>query len=870
MNCNCEKAPEFPTKAFIPGPIEIPINFRAVTIPADQGDDTTNPPLNGAYRNVVLQYAANNHTYIYSSDGIPVMLVGGINFDDIANRPKYDGQPMTSDTDIPDLTDEVETLEEQIQALATDFSYKGSVEDYDHLPSDAATGDVYTTLDTGLIYVWDGSQWVALNKYPDVFVGTDGTNPGTEGLVPAPTAADAGKVLSADGGWVDNESFYDVKIQSLRTDKTYNEIKNAWESGKIVRFSGLYNNLFWFDAKPKGSNNSYPIPVYGNNRYIYTLNGDVDYNATGTPSIVYLKLTKQSSGDWQNLPLSANTEPVVNLRPSDLSTTVPDYKVPSITVLKNALAEKEPVTIVNAGAPTTSTTAVSVGQQYYDSTNNKLYYCSAITAQGTDPETYEYTWSSFGPNVVQTTGTSTTDVMSQNATTSMIFADPSTAMRIRIGSGSNAGTDSVGIGKNASGYMSGCVAIGRNADAHNQYTMAIGAQSSATNQGAIALGAYSSASHDGEMNIGSSSTTYGYNNTNYRLLSGVYDPQNAHDAATKGYVDARGITFLSTADYDTPSGNPTSIDLKNLAPGIYRATEDLNVYQPSGIVIPANSTLWILAKNGAPGGYGAYAIYEAYGQELRFIFNNVDFGWFLTSYNVKNNLTTTTAGSPLDAVQGRALNNKIENRVKSGSGTPTSSTEGGAGTIYENVVDGKLYVCTGATPQGTTPETYIYTWEEISTASGAGLTTLSYGNSTWNDFLTAYNAGKIVYCRASSSVNPGVGDQTRMAFMAYVNNPTTPTEVEFQYVRSVSSKTAAQPCDQVFVYKLTSASGGTWTVESRNVTYKVAAGTNVTTSYSNGTVTINADAPVITMTDTDPGEGGALAANNFIAVYNAS
>lgn len=29
-------------------------------------------------------------------------------------------------------------------------------------------------------------------------------------------------------------------------------------------------------------------------------------------------------------------------------------------------------------------------------------------------------------------------------------------------------------------------------------------------------------------------------------------------------------------------------------------------------------------------------------------------------------------------------------------------------------------------------------------------------------------------------------------------------------------------------------------------------------------------APVITMTSTDPGEGGTLAANNFIAVYNAS
>lgn len=204
MACNCDKAPEFPTPAFIPGPIEIPINYRAVTIPADQGDDTTNPPLNGAYRNVVLKYAANNHVYIYSSDGIPVMLVGAVDFDDIVNRPKYNDQPMTSDTNIPDFSGDISRLEAEIQAMVTDFSYKGSVADYAHLPSDATTGDVYTTLDTGLIYVWDGSQWVALNRYPSVFTGTDGVTAGTEGLVPAPTAADAGKFLNSDGTWADN------------------------------------------------------------------------------------------------------------------------------------------------------------------------------------------------------------------------------------------------------------------------------------------------------------------------------------------------------------------------------------------------------------------------------------------------------------------------------------------------------------------------------------------------------------------------------------------------------------------------------------------------------------------------------------------
>ncbi|MBO7527026.1 MAG: collagen-like protein [Clostridia bacterium] len=121
-----------------------------------------------------------------------------------------------------------------------------------------------------------------------------------------------------------------------------------------------------------------------------------------------------------------------------------------------------------------------------------------------------------------------------------------------------------------------------------------------------------------------------------------------------------------------------------------------------------------------------------------------------------------------------------------------------------------------------------------------GLTELSYGNSTWNDFITAYNNKQIVYCRASSNSNPKTGSQTRKAFMAYVNNETTPTSVEFQYVRSISSHSATQQGDQVFVYSLTNASGGTWSVTTREMATKIVAGTNMTSSYSNGTLTLNA------------------------------
>ena len=218
-----------------------------------------------------------------------------------------------------------------------------------------------------------------------------------------------------------------------------------------------------------------------------------------------------------------------------------------------------------------------------------------------------------GPTVVQSTGTSTTDVMSQNATTSMVFADPSTKNRIQIGSSAYAPND----------YN---IALLGSADTAT--SIAIGSNASATGRGAIALGRSSSASTAGEMNIGTSDTTAGYNSSNYRLLSGVYDGQNAHDAATKGQLDSIAIqnagapttstvgtvgqlledttngklyictdttggsytwaevgagggggavTELTSADYDYPTNNPTSVALWLLPAGMYYAKDSVNI-----------------------------------------------------------------------------------------------------------------------------------------------------------------------------------------------------------------------------------------------------------------------------------------------------
>ena len=142
-----------------------------------------------------------------------------------------------------------------------------------------------------------------------------------------------------------------------------------------------------------------------------------------------------------------------------------------------------------------------------------------------------------------------------------------------------------------------------------------------------------------------------------------------------------------------------------------------------------------------------------------------------------------------------------------------------------------------------------------SSAGGAAeMVVLSYGNSTWNDFINAYNTNSIVYCKASSNSNPASGAQTRMAFMAYVNAD-PPTNVEFQYYRSVSSHSIDQQGDQVFIYKLDQSTG--WSVTTREASAKIVAGENMTATYSNNTLTLSA-LPIMTVTSVEPTDSNIL------------
>lgn len=88
--------------------------------------------------------------------------------------------------------------------------------------------------------------------------------------------------------------------------------------------------------------------------------------------------------------------------------------------------------------------------------------------------------------------------------------------------------------------------IGAQSNASGARAIAIGTSASATAKGSVAIGAYSSSSTVGVMDIGTSDMGHGYSTSNYRLLSGLYDGQSAHDAATVGQINAT-IDAINTA-----------------------------------------------------------------------------------------------------------------------------------------------------------------------------------------------------------------------------------------------------------------------------------------------------------------------------------
>lgn len=275
---------------------------------------------------------------------------------------------------------------------------------------------------------------------------------------------------------------------------------------------------------------------------------------------------------WDFIGLSTDVKPTpsTSLKVVDGSTFYCSDTSKLYVYCKNNWYERKP--LGSGGGSYTAGTGITIADDTIsvDTTTiqEKLTAGTGIDITG---NTISATGGGGAPTVVQTTGDSTTDVMSQNATTSMVYHD-TTKTCVQIGldaSATRTSTNSqIAIGKGATASGSGYnIVIGNNASASaatkaiaiggqtgtrdyciniggairnngGNYNVAIGGDTGGSSHAyCVALGHGSTCTRTGEVNIGAGGT-HGYNSSEYRILGGVYDGQLAQDAVTVNQVNS--------------------------------------------------------------------------------------------------------------------------------------------------------------------------------------------------------------------------------------------------------------------------------------------------------------------------------------------
>lgn len=555
MTCPCEKKDPQMNKcgANTPPVLKIdakdcPVLFHTVNIPATSKEQPAKP---GDYRNARVTYT-DGISYLYDSDGIPQLLSNGggagavesvngktgavvLNADDVDAASKEEANRLQSEIDAIVVSSDVKDVVGTKAELDAYDTSTLSENDIIKVLKDESEGDATT------YYRWDANEFTLIGEEGPYYTKSEANTllAGKQNTLTQGTniTIDGNTISAAGSANIVKLTLVRHKLYLNGVEQHYTDIERLVETeGNYVVVYGDDDVVMKVSAVTSDAVEFATSYISGGEAFVQRviINAEdeikedcLNVSDSGSASVLYDGFGTATDGAMtQNAITTA-------LFPS-YATTGSDFITIGNPNARNVFGNDKKIAIGNGDTRVTTQFGLAIGKS--DVTANSGLAISS-------PSNYSLTTASGESSVAIGT-----------------IAKAKDSYSVAIGNSSSADTAfSVALGRNANAKATGLVAgssvggiaVGNYAKA-GSFGVSIGA--SAGYQGvennlscSVALGAYSMPRAAGTVDVSTSgdSRHLGYGGTDYRLITGVHDPVEAQDAATKAYVDA-AIAALRT------------------------------------------------------------------------------------------------------------------------------------------------------------------------------------------------------------------------------------------------------------------------------------------------------------------------------------